>query len=260
MYSVIECRLNCQRDCCFFLMIRQPPRSTLSSSSAASDVYKRQDTQMTCSDWHTAFWAQRLPIYQAALQEIEETQPQWRRLLAQTRVPSSLRESDSLQHSGSIDGTPGTMLELSPSLQLPLTLTPNALPNSPSLDVPEPLPQRSERAADRCNEQDPQIKQLRSVQHARSLDGCHVPPGGWWPHMLSEVHRETVDDVLAHLERMSTASPYRTTLYALARRVVRGESGLGEIEDLASGRPVGLPPGLWEKVCITGKLLAEQSS
>eukprot|EP00656_Telonema_subtile_P012306 TRINITY_DN16191_c0_g1_i2.p1 TRINITY_DN16191_c0_g1~~TRINITY_DN16191_c0_g1_i2.p1 ORF type:complete len:122 (+),score=14.66 TRINITY_DN16191_c0_g1_i2:32-397(+) len=26
----------------FFLMIRQPPRSTLSSSSAASDVYKRQ--------------------------------------------------------------------------------------------------------------------------------------------------------------------------------------------------------------------------
>ena len=26
----------------FFLMIRRPPRSTLSSSSAASDVYKRQ--------------------------------------------------------------------------------------------------------------------------------------------------------------------------------------------------------------------------
>ena len=28
----------------FFLMIRRPPRSTLSSSSAASDVYKRQET------------------------------------------------------------------------------------------------------------------------------------------------------------------------------------------------------------------------
>ena len=28
--------------CVFFLMIRRPPRSTLSSSSAASDVYKRQ--------------------------------------------------------------------------------------------------------------------------------------------------------------------------------------------------------------------------
>eukprot|EP00828_Plagiopyla_frontata_P045660 TRINITY_DN7879_c0_g1_i1.p1 TRINITY_DN7879_c0_g1~~TRINITY_DN7879_c0_g1_i1.p1 ORF type:complete len:174 (-),score=38.81 TRINITY_DN7879_c0_g1_i1:65-586(-) len=28
---------------CFFLMIRRPPRSTLSSSSAASDVYKRQE-------------------------------------------------------------------------------------------------------------------------------------------------------------------------------------------------------------------------
>ena len=27
----------------FFLRIRRPPRSTLSSSSAASDVYKRQD-------------------------------------------------------------------------------------------------------------------------------------------------------------------------------------------------------------------------
>ena len=29
-------------DIVFFLMIRRPPRSTLSSSSAASDVYKRQ--------------------------------------------------------------------------------------------------------------------------------------------------------------------------------------------------------------------------
>ena len=29
----------------FFLMIRRPPRSTLDRSSAASDVYKRQDVQ-----------------------------------------------------------------------------------------------------------------------------------------------------------------------------------------------------------------------
>mgnify|MGYP007068934637 CR=1 FL=1 len=28
--------------CCFFLIIRRPPRSTQSRSSAASDVYKRQ--------------------------------------------------------------------------------------------------------------------------------------------------------------------------------------------------------------------------
>ena len=28
---------------CFFLMIRRPPRSTLARSSAASDVYKRQE-------------------------------------------------------------------------------------------------------------------------------------------------------------------------------------------------------------------------
>ena len=37
--SYIERRHNL-----FFLMIRRPPRSTLSSSSAASDVYKRQVT------------------------------------------------------------------------------------------------------------------------------------------------------------------------------------------------------------------------
>ena len=31
----------------FFLMIRRPPRSTLDRSSAASDVYKRQDPIVT---------------------------------------------------------------------------------------------------------------------------------------------------------------------------------------------------------------------
>ena len=30
----------------FFLMIRRPPRSTLDRSSAASDVYKRQDVMI----------------------------------------------------------------------------------------------------------------------------------------------------------------------------------------------------------------------
>ena len=34
----------------FFLMIREPPRSTLSSSSAASDVYKRQ-REVGCGDF-----------------------------------------------------------------------------------------------------------------------------------------------------------------------------------------------------------------
>src|SRR5665648_1269220 len=34
--------------CFFFLMIRRPPRSTLSSSSAASDVYKRQALAKLC--------------------------------------------------------------------------------------------------------------------------------------------------------------------------------------------------------------------
>ena len=31
--------------CFFFLRIRRPPRSTLDRSSAASDVYKRQDLE-----------------------------------------------------------------------------------------------------------------------------------------------------------------------------------------------------------------------
>eukprot|EP00657_Telonema_sp_P-1_P000928 TRINITY_DN11909_c0_g1_i1.p1 TRINITY_DN11909_c0_g1~~TRINITY_DN11909_c0_g1_i1.p1 ORF type:complete len:105 (+),score=37.29 TRINITY_DN11909_c0_g1_i1:63-377(+) len=34
----------------FFLMIRRPPRSTQSRSSAASDVYKRQDLVVLASD------------------------------------------------------------------------------------------------------------------------------------------------------------------------------------------------------------------
>ena len=38
--SYLVCRLMLEK--IFFLMIRRPPRSTLSSSSAASDVYKRQ--------------------------------------------------------------------------------------------------------------------------------------------------------------------------------------------------------------------------
>ena len=36
--------------CFFFLMIRRPPRSTLDRSSAASDVYKRQDINLAIDD------------------------------------------------------------------------------------------------------------------------------------------------------------------------------------------------------------------
>ena len=36
------CAFSCFLSCFFFLMIRRPPRSTQSRSSAASDVYKRQ--------------------------------------------------------------------------------------------------------------------------------------------------------------------------------------------------------------------------
>ena len=34
----------------FFLMMRRPPRSTLERSSAASDVYKRQDLRSSLPD------------------------------------------------------------------------------------------------------------------------------------------------------------------------------------------------------------------
>ena len=33
---------RCELPCCFFFMVRRPPRSTRSGSSAASDVYRRQ--------------------------------------------------------------------------------------------------------------------------------------------------------------------------------------------------------------------------
>ena len=38
-----SCRVVVVFDLFFFLMIRRPPRSTLDRSSAASDVYKRQE-------------------------------------------------------------------------------------------------------------------------------------------------------------------------------------------------------------------------
>ena len=41
-FNVPQNSLTFQKLHIFFLMIRRPPRSTLSSSSAASDVYKRQ--------------------------------------------------------------------------------------------------------------------------------------------------------------------------------------------------------------------------
>ena len=43
---MIDVRLDVHASVCvlvFFLMIRRPPRSTLDRSSAASDVYKRQE-------------------------------------------------------------------------------------------------------------------------------------------------------------------------------------------------------------------------
>ena len=40
--SLYAIRIEIATSCLFFLMIRRPPRSTQSRSSAASDVYKRQ--------------------------------------------------------------------------------------------------------------------------------------------------------------------------------------------------------------------------
>src|SRR5665647_3310873 len=41
----------------FFLMIRRPPRSTPLYSSAASDVYKRQDLTTNAQTWSLGNWA-----------------------------------------------------------------------------------------------------------------------------------------------------------------------------------------------------------
>ena len=54
-------------------MIRRPPRSTLSSSSAASDVYKRQFR------WRALVWGIVLVLLEAAISPIPETGswPRW---------------------------------------------------------------------------------------------------------------------------------------------------------------------------------------
>ena len=47
----------------FFLMIRRPPRSTLDRSSAASDVYKRQESYCECSKrFPESRWSASLPL------------------------------------------------------------------------------------------------------------------------------------------------------------------------------------------------------
>eukprot|EP00658_Telonema_sp_P-2_P024180 TRINITY_DN19709_c0_g1_i2.p1 TRINITY_DN19709_c0_g1~~TRINITY_DN19709_c0_g1_i2.p1 ORF type:complete len:108 (-),score=26.39 TRINITY_DN19709_c0_g1_i2:42-365(-) len=53
-------------------MIRRPPRSTLSSSSAASDVYKRQRLERG-ADWHAAHLAS--PIHPHCLSCDRVTHP-----------------------------------------------------------------------------------------------------------------------------------------------------------------------------------------
>ena len=47
--GVCAIRVSCGPLLFFFLMIRRPPRSTLDRSSAASDVYKRQDVDIVGS-------------------------------------------------------------------------------------------------------------------------------------------------------------------------------------------------------------------
>eukprot|EP01016_Furgasonia_blochmanni_P034738 TRINITY_DN3782_c0_g1_i10.p2 TRINITY_DN3782_c0_g1~~TRINITY_DN3782_c0_g1_i10.p2 ORF type:complete len:124 (+),score=8.83 TRINITY_DN3782_c0_g1_i10:3-374(+) len=56
--------------CFFFLMIRRPPRSTQSRSSAASDVYKRQ--VLVLQDSHNILWIYRENEY-STIMEIEST-------------------------------------------------------------------------------------------------------------------------------------------------------------------------------------------
>ena len=51
LFSVTRFRI-CSCECFFFLMIRRPPRSTQSRSSAASDVYKRQVQQVIDAAQH----------------------------------------------------------------------------------------------------------------------------------------------------------------------------------------------------------------
>lgn len=160
-------------------------------------------------------------------------------------------------------GTPGTLLELSdPLCCLPLTLTPSLPVNTtpPTFGAADALPNHVSAAAPEravASVGRPALA-VRSPRHAANLsEACHVPPGGWWPHILSNANREAVEDMLEALqiEAISDASPYRSAVYSLAQQMVSGDQqplGLAEIADLASGRPVGIPPGLWQKLLSAG--------
>ena len=69
VYDVVTCA---DSDCMFFfffLMIRRPPRSTLDRSSAASDVYKRQDYDKKAAAISSAATEGRITILNAALDD-----------------------------------------------------------------------------------------------------------------------------------------------------------------------------------------------
>ena len=54
---------------CSFLMIRRPPRSTRKESSAASDVYKRQQLALNENDYKTKDQIVELLVNQPRLME-----------------------------------------------------------------------------------------------------------------------------------------------------------------------------------------------
>ena len=56
---LVVCVIFCFFSCFFCLMLRRPPRSTLDRSSAASDVYKRQNIYrvVRINPWSFAVWA-----------------------------------------------------------------------------------------------------------------------------------------------------------------------------------------------------------
>ena len=68
-----------ERLCFFFLMIRRPPRSTQSRSSAASDVYKRQTL---CIAWYEELYGFGYPAETLKAQYVGNVAEQFKALVA----------------------------------------------------------------------------------------------------------------------------------------------------------------------------------
>eukprot|EP00658_Telonema_sp_P-2_P014356 TRINITY_DN15460_c0_g1_i3.p1 TRINITY_DN15460_c0_g1~~TRINITY_DN15460_c0_g1_i3.p1 ORF type:complete len:100 (-),score=36.92 TRINITY_DN15460_c0_g1_i3:50-349(-) len=83
-------------------MIRRPPRSTLSSSSAASDVYKRQ--HLSRYDWFKVDMAVNNILYEA-VQVVWREKVRYDRVRPPSRIHDDLEGETITSYAGAFQGT-----------------------------------------------------------------------------------------------------------------------------------------------------------